>query len=66
MNDADCLCTLQLGVPGAFTPACSSQVPQYIQDYDKYKAKGVKDVYVIVVNDAFVTKYVPAFSRVRI
>ncbi|KAG1871792.1 Redoxin-domain-containing protein [Suillus subalutaceus] len=29
-----------LGVPGAFTPPCSSQVPQYIADYDKFKAKG--------------------------
>ncbi|KAF8550703.1 Redoxin [Imleria badia] len=45
-----------LGVPGAFTPPCSSQVPQYIQDYDKYKAKGIKDIYVVAVNDAFVTK----------
>jgi peroxiredoxin len=45
-----------LGVPGAFTPPCSSQVPQYINDYDKYKAKGVKDIYVIAVNDTFVTK----------
>ncbi|KAF8451977.1 Redoxin-domain-containing protein [Boletus edulis BED1] len=45
-----------LGVPGAFTPACSSQVPQYIKDYDKYKAKGIKDIYVVAVNDAFVTK----------
>ncbi|KAH7886631.1 Redoxin-domain-containing protein [Phlebopus sp. FC_14] len=45
-----------LGVPGAFTPPCSSQVPQYIADYDKYKAKGIKDIYVVAVNDAFVTK----------
>ncbi|KAF8452118.1 Redoxin-domain-containing protein [Boletus edulis BED1] len=45
-----------LGAPGAFTPPCSSQVPQYIKDYDKYKAKGIKDIYDIAVNDAFVTK----------
>ncbi|KAG0707262.1 Redoxin-domain-containing protein [Suillus ampliporus] len=45
-----------LGVPGAFTPPCSSQVPQYIADYDKFKAKGVNNIYVIAVNDAFVVK----------
>ncbi|KAF8840445.1 Redoxin [Paxillus ammoniavirescens] len=45
-----------LGVPGAFTPSCSSQVPQYIADYDKYKEKGVNDIYVVAVNDAFVMK----------
>ncbi|KAL4072074.1 Redoxin-domain-containing protein [Scleroderma citrinum] len=45
-----------LGVPGAFTPTCSSQVPQYIADYDKYKEKGVNDIYVVAVNDVYVTK----------
>ncbi|EIW77839.1 Redoxin, partial [Coniophora puteana RWD-64-598 SS2] len=45
-----------LGVPGAFTPPCSSQVPQYIADFDKFKAKGVKNIYVVAVNDAFVTQ----------
>ncbi|KAG2751338.1 Redoxin [Suillus brevipes Sb2] len=44
------------GVPGAFTPPCSSQVPQYIADYEKFKAKGVKNIYVVAVNDAFVVK----------
>jgi 2-Cys peroxiredoxin 5 len=44
-----------IGVPGAFTPPCSSHVPGYIQDYEKFKAKGVQDIYVIAVNDAFVT-----------
>jgi 2-Cys peroxiredoxin 5 len=46
----------QLGVPGAFTPPCSSQVPEYIADYEKFKAKGVKNIYVVAVNDAFVVK----------
>ncbi|KII84722.1 hypothetical protein PLICRDRAFT_146181 [Plicaturopsis crispa FD-325 SS-3] len=45
-----------IGVPGAFTPSCSSQVPAYIEDYQKFKAKGVKDIYVVAVNDAFVMK----------
>ncbi|KAG1774554.1 hypothetical protein EV702DRAFT_1280459 [Suillus placidus] len=48
--------SLYLGVPGAFTPSCSSQVPHYIADYDKFKAKGVKNIYVVAVNDVFVVK----------
>ncbi|KAF8581186.1 Redoxin [Ramaria rubella] len=47
---------LIIGVPGAFTPSCSSQVPAYISDYEKFTAKGVKGIYVVSVNDAFVTK----------
>ncbi|ETW76481.1 atypical 2-cysteine peroxiredoxin [Heterobasidion irregulare TC 32-1] len=45
-----------IGVPGAFTPPCSSQVPGYIEKYDEFKAKGVNNIYVVAVNDAFVTK----------
>ncbi|EGN91670.1 hypothetical protein SERLA73DRAFT_192164 [Serpula lacrymans var. lacrymans S7.3] len=45
-----------VGVPGAFTPPCSSQVPKYIELYDKFKAKGVQNIYVVAINDAFVTK----------
>ncbi|KII84723.1 hypothetical protein PLICRDRAFT_167024 [Plicaturopsis crispa FD-325 SS-3] len=45
-----------VGVPGAFTPPCSSQVPGYIEDYEQYKAKGVNEIYIVAVNDAFVTK----------
>lgn len=45
-----------VGIPGAFTPACSTQVPQYIEDYDKYKAKGVNDIYVVSINDVYVMK----------
>ncbi|KAA8893311.1 Redoxin [Sphaerosporella brunnea] len=45
-----------IGVPGAFTPPCSSQVPGYIANYPQFAAKGVKDIYVIAVNDVFVTK----------
>ncbi|KAF7986764.1 hypothetical protein HWV62_20354 [Athelia sp. TMB] len=45
-----------IGVPGAFTPPCSSQVPGYISNYEKFKERGVKDIYVVAVNDAFVTK----------
>ncbi|KAI9632827.1 Redoxin-domain-containing protein [Dioszegia hungarica] len=43
-------------VPGAFSPTCSSQVPSYIDSYAEYTKKGVKDVYVVTVNDMFVVK----------
>jgi peroxiredoxin len=45
-------------VPGAFTPTCSLQAPGYIEKYDEFKAKGVTDIYILTVNDVFVTKYV--------
>ncbi|KLT39170.1 Redoxin [Cutaneotrichosporon oleaginosum] len=41
-------------VPGAFTPTCSSQVPGFIADADKFAAKGVNGIYVVSVNDLFV------------
>ncbi|KAH9987239.1 Redoxin-domain-containing protein [Russula compacta] len=44
-----------VGVPGAFTPTCSSQAPGYIEKYDQFKAKGINEVYIITVNDVFVT-----------
>ncbi len=43
------------GLPGAFTPTCSSkQCPGYEQSYDDMKAFGVDEVYCTSVNDAFV------------
>lgn len=45
-----------VGVPGAFTPACSSQVPGFIENEDAFRAKGVNQIYVVAVNDAFVVK----------
>ena len=43
------------GLPGAFTPTCSSeQLPTYAQDYDQFKSLGIDEVYCISVNDAFV------------
>ena len=50
------VCVLQVGVPGAFTAPCSAQVPGYINSYDQFKAKGVNNIYVVAVNDVFVTK----------
>ena len=43
------------GLPGAFTPTCSSeQLPTYDQEYGKFKSLGIDEVYCISVNDAFV------------
>ncbi|WRT63896.1 uncharacterized protein IL334_000822 [Kwoniella shivajii] len=41
-------------VPGAFSPTCSSQVPGYLDQYSTFQSKGVKDIYVVSVNDMFV------------
>ncbi|KAI0740400.1 Redoxin [Earliella scabrosa] len=45
-----------VGVPGAFTGTCSAQVPGYIKAYPQFKEKGVDNIYIVAVNDAFVTK----------
>lgn len=46
-----------VGIPGAFSPACSaSHVPGYINNFAKFADKGYTGVYVVAVNDAFVTK----------
>ncbi|KAI5850858.1 Redoxin [Tricharina praecox] len=45
-----------VGVPGAFTPPCSSQVPGYISNASAFKAKGVTGIYVVAVNDVFVVE----------
>jgi len=45
------------GLPGAFTPTCSSQqLPQYEAQYERFKELGVDDVYCISVNDGFVMR----------
>jgi 2-Cys peroxiredoxin 5 len=50
-------------VPGAFTPTCHSQAPGYIEKYDEFKAKGVNEIFIVSVNDVFVTKYAAHPSR---
>jgi len=47
---------LIVGVPAAFSPSCNNQVPGYIENLDKLQSKGVSQVYVLSVNDAFVIK----------
>lgn len=45
------------GLPGAFTPTCSStHAPGYEASYDDFKTAGVDEVYCLSVNDAFVMK----------
>ncbi len=45
------------GLPGAFTPTCSStHLPGYEAKYDDFKAAGIDEVYCLSVNDAFVMK----------
>jgi peroxiredoxin len=38
----------------SFSPSCSDQVPGYIQKYEEFQGKGVKDIYVVSINDMFV------------
>jgi glutaredoxin/glutathione-dependent peroxiredoxin len=43
------------GVPGAFTPTCSTKhLPGYVAEWDTMKAKGVDLVACMAVNDVFV------------
>jgi len=43
------------GIPGAFTPTCSSKhLPGFINSMDEVKKRGVKKVVCISVNDPFV------------
>lgn len=42
-------------LPGAFTPTCSTyQLPGFENNFDKFKALGIDEIYCISVNDAFV------------
>lgn len=45
------------GLPGAFTPTCSStHAPGFESLYEDFKSAGVDEVYCLSVNDAFVMK----------
>ena len=43
------------GLPGAFTPTCSSkQLPGYETKYKEFKERGIDEIYCVSVNDSFV------------
>lgn len=43
------------GLPGAFTPTCSSShLPRYEELYEVFKSHGVDEIYCLSVNDTFV------------
>jgi len=45
------------GLPGAFTPTCSStHLPGFEAKYDDFRALGIDEIYCISVNDAYVMK----------
>lgn len=49
--------SILIGVPGAFSPGCSSShVPGYITHLPEFKKLGYENFFVIAVNDPFVTK----------
>merc|ERR1711935_17632 len=49
--------TVLFGLPGAFTPTCSStHLPGYEDAYGEIKSLGIDEIYCLSVNDAFVMR----------
>ena len=53
-------------LPGAFTPTCSTyQLPDFEEKFAEFKALGIKDIYCISVNDAFVMNCWAKMQKVK-
>lgn len=53
-------------LPGAFTPTCSTyQLPGFEEKFAEFKAFGIKDIYCISVNDAFVMNCWAKMQKVK-
>lgn len=53
-------------MPGAFSGTCSAQIPGYIENFAKFKERGIFDIYVIMVNDVFVAKLVLFIKKIHV
>jgi len=55
------------GLPGAFTPTCSSQhAPGFQLNYDNIIAEGIDEIYCTSVNDGFVMQmWMPSYEPVK-
>ncbi|KAG7356934.1 AhpC/TSA-family protein [Nitzschia inconspicua] len=45
---------LLIGMPGAYTPTCTTQLPEYVKITDELKKLGVNNIAVVTTNDKFV------------
>ena len=46
-----------IGMPGAFSPACSmGHLPGFIDSFQLFRNKGIDEIYCVVVNDIYVAK----------